>query len=78
MIPTYTLPQTAGVIIGFERLMYRANESDVTVEVAVVVRDGIVSRPVMVRVYTEDGLAKSKLDAPFDVNKSCIFLLLSI
>ncbi len=78
MIPTYTLPQTAGVTIGFERVMYRANESDGTVEVAVVVRDGIVSRPVTVRVYTEDRTAKSKLDVPFDVNKSCIFLLLSI
>ncbi len=46
--------------IGFERVMYTVNETDGTVEVAVVLLQGSLSKSVVVRVYTTDGTAKSE------------------
>ncbi len=46
--------------IGFERVMYIATETDGTVEVAVILLQGSLSKSLVVRVYTSDGTAKSE------------------
>ena len=55
-----TICNIAVVIIGFEEEMYVGNENDGTVEVAVVLLRGTLSREVEVRLYTADGTARSK------------------
>ena len=47
--------------IGFEQTMYTANEGDGTVEIAVALLQGSLSRPVEVHLYTMDGSARSEL-----------------
>ena len=50
----------AEVVIGFEHLMYLANESAREVVIAVLVRDGQLGRAVTLDLTTMDGTALSK------------------
>lgn len=49
------------VTIGFERRLYSVQESLMTVEVAVVVYDGVLARAVEVNIMSIDRSAMSKL-----------------
>lgn len=47
----------AGAIIGFQRTLYEVNENDGQAQISVILREGILRRPVLVSVQTSDGSA---------------------
>lgn len=53
-------PFSSVVVIGFEQVRYAVNESDVQVVIAVTVRNGQLSRPVVVTVVTMETSALGK------------------
>lgn len=54
------------VVIGFEEERYSVEESDGQVNIAVVVRSGMLSRPVTVTVTTMDSTAQCKTPIKFE------------